>query len=470
MFEGIVNFMNMFFMYYIFTYAIIFFFSTIYSMIDLNESKLRKRYKNTIEIENESNYIPISVLIPAYNEETTVVDCIKSILGLDYPEFEVVVVSDGSTDMTPENIIEAFEMRQVVRPIRKLVNCKNEISTHEGTFNNGEKKIKITLVNKENGGKADALNMGINVARYPLVAALDADSVLQKDSLLNIVTPFMENETTVAVGGNIKVSNQVVIQNGEVKKVLVPKKYLVIMQMIEYYRVFLTTRVWFNKFNGNLIISGAFGVFKKKAAINVGGYDTTSVGEDMELVVKLHSFYRKHGLSYSIQYVPDAICWSQVPTKLKDLKSQRRRWHMGLIQSIWEHRYIFMKPTYGVVGVFSFLYFLIYELLSCIIEVVGLIFIIIAISFGYINMKFFFTFLLIYVIYSFIVSLAAIVLETYMFKGMITLKTALKFIIFSMIEPIGYRQFCSWFRLLGIVQYSKRHTSWGKITRQVHNK
>lgn len=460
MLKNIIDFINNLIMYYVFIYAVIFFVSTIFSMINLNDHILRKRYRNNIRIKNKANYIPVSVLIPAYNEETTVIDCIKSILNLDYREFEIVVINDGSTDNTEKVIIEEFNLTKVARPIRRLVDCKTELSIYEGGNN-----IKITLINKENGGKADSLNMGVNAAKYPFVACIDADSVLKKDSLMEIVTPFIENDKTIAAGGNIKVSNQVVIEDGEVKEVGDPKKWIVILQLIEYYRVFLTTRVWMNKFNGNLIISGAFGLFKKQAIVNVGGYNPNSIGEDMELVVKLHSFYRKNKIPYSIQYVPEAICWSQVPETIGDLKSQRRRWHMGLMESMFEHKYIFMNPTYGIVGVFSFLYYVIYELFSCVIEVFGLLFMFIAYEYGYMNMDFFITFFLIYFMYTSVVSIASIILEGYMFDTMLTLKTKVKLILFSFIEPFGYRQLCSFFRILGIFKFRSRKHAWDKIGR-----
>ncbi len=465
MLENIIDYINVAFMYYIFIYAVIFFISTIYAMISLQEAKERKKYSNNIRIKNKANYIPISVLVPAYNEEETVVQCIDSLLSLDYPEYEIIVINDGSKDRTEQVIIEHFNLQKVMRPVRRLVQSKDEISIYEGG-----KKIKITLINKANGGKADALNLGINASKYPFFVSLDADSILQKDSLSNIVIPFMEDEKTIAVGGNIKVSNQVVIENSEVVKVLPPKKWIIIMQTLEYCRVFLTTRVWFNRFNGNLIISGAFGLFKKQSVINVGGYDSQSIGEDMGLVVKLHSFYRKNKLAYSIQYAPHAICWSQVPEKLKDLRGQRRRWHIGLMQSLLEHKYIFLNMTYGLIGSFSFLYYLIYEMLSCVIEIVGFVFILIAYYTGFINIQFFITFIVVYVGYSFVISMAAIILDNYIFNNMFSSKIIFKLMIFSIIECFGYRQLCSMYRLSAIFLYRKRKYDWDKIDRKQHNK
>ncbi|WP_105617265.1 glycosyltransferase family 2 protein [Vallitalea okinawensis] len=465
MVENIIDYINQFFMYYIFVYAVIFFISTIYAINNLYQSMERKKYRNNLRVKNDANYVPISILVPAYNEEKTVVECISSILSLNYPEYEIVIINDGSSDNTEEVLIEEFNLHKVMRPIRRLVNSKNDRSIYEG----GD-RIKITLINKENGGKADALNLGINASRYPFFVSLDADSILQKDSLSNIVIPFMEDDRTIAVGGNIKVSNQIVLQNGEVAKVLTPKKWLIIMQMIEYYRVFLTTRVWFNQFNGNLIISGAFGLFKKDAVINVGGYDTQHIGEDMSLVVKMHSFYRKNKLSYRIQYAPNAICWSQVPERISDFKKQRRRWHIGLMQSLFEHKYIFLNTTYGLIGTFSFLYYLIYEMLSCVLDIVGVTFIILAYYTGFINIQFFVTFFVVYIGYSFVISAAAIILESYVFKDILNWRVILKLIFYSLIESLGYRQISSLYRLSALFQYRKRKHEWEKINRQRHHK
>lgn len=466
MLELVIDYLNVFFKYYIFIYALVFFISTIFSILELNEDKRKTRYLNDLSIKNEDNYVPISILVPAYNEEQTVLDCINSLVYLDYPEYEIIVIDDGSKDDTSNIVINEFNLKKVQRPIRRLIKCKKEECIYEEVIKNN---TKLTLVKKENGGKADALNMGINVSKYPLFVSLDADSILQRDSLSNIVIPFMEDDTTLAVGGNIKVANQVVLDKGQVIKVLPPKKLLVIFQTIEYYRVFLTTRVWFNSFNGNLIISGAFGLFKKSAAINVGGYDANTIGEDMELVVKLHSFYRKNQIPYNIKYSHKAICWSQVPETTKDLKGQRRRWHIGLMSSLFKHRYIFLNPKYGLVGVFSFLYFVVYELFSCLIDILGLVLIIVSYFTGLLNMEFLFVFLLVYIFYSIVISITSIMLENYIFKHILSIRIMLKLIVFSILESFGYRQLCSWYRVTGFIGYRKRKHQWSKISRKKQN-
>ena len=270
MLEFLVDSINNFFMIYIAIYAIIFFISTLSAIFVIEKNQSYRKYQHEIDSKNEDSLLPISILVPAYNEEQTIIDCIESNLYLDYPEFEVIVINDGSKDRTGDLVQEHFKLKRVNRPIRRVVPCQSEIDIYEGIIN---EKIKLTLVNKVNGGKADALNMGINLARYPLITSLDADSILQYDSLREIVMPFNRDNRTVAVGGNIKVSNQVILDRGRVVKYLTPKRFIVMMQLIEYYRVFLNTRVWLNLFNGNLLISGAFGLFRTDAVISVGGYD-----------------------------------------------------------------------------------------------------------------------------------------------------------------------------------------------------
>ena len=454
-------------MIYIVIYAIIFFISTISSIIELEKNRVYRKYEYTFGLKSEENSIPISILVPAYNESQTIIDCIESNIYLDYPEFEIIVINDGSTDEMGELVRQHFKLKEINRPIKRVVPCQKEISIYEGKIREG---INLILINKVNGGKADALNMGINVAKYPLIVCLDADSVLQYDSLSEIIVSFMKDSRTIAVGGNVKVSNQVVLDKGRVIEYLSPKKFIVMMQLIEYYRVFLNTRVWFNQFNGNLIISGAFGLFRKDAVIAVGGYDTNSVGEDMDLVLRLHSFYRKNQLPYRIGYEPRAICWSQVPSSLKDIKNQRRRWQIGLMTSLFNHRYMAFNFHYGFIGLFSYSYFIVYEMLSCLVDIFGLIFIMISYFTGFLNFSFFITFMLIYIIYNMVISIVAIKCEEFMFQGSLSFCDKMKLILFSIIENFGYHQLLSFYRLSDFIGYRQQKHQWKKINRVQHNK
>lgn len=295
-------------------------------------------------------------------------ETVKSLLALEYKLYEIVVVDDGSKDNTSQKLIEAFDMKPIRRPIHRKINCQTEEFVYESV----SEKVPLTLIRKKNGGKADSLNMGINACKFPYFICMDADSVLQYDSLSKISRPILEQENIVAVGGVVRPANSVTLDHGRVLNYKLPSNVLACMQVLEYDRSFLASRILFDKFNGSLIISGAFGLFKKDVVIAAGGYDHSTMGEDMELVVKLHEYCTLNEIPYCVKYATDAICWSQAPERLKDLCKQRKRWHLGLFQSMWKHKVMLFNAKFGAVSFVSFFYFLIYELLSPFIEIFGI--------------------------------------------------------------------------------------------------
>lgn len=459
---SIIYIINIFFFFYIFLYATVFFLTTLFSAFKLDDYFKGKSYMSYTVINNKANYIPISILVPAYNEEVTIVDSINSLLNLNYPSYEIIMINDGSKDQTVAKVISHFNLKKVSKPYRKLIPTNEALDIYEG---NG--KIKIILVDKVNGGKSDALNMGINVCSFPTFLCIDADSMLQSDALQKIVEPFLEDDQMVAVGGDVKISNNLVIDNGEILSIEKPEKLIVIFQMIEYLRVFLNSRISLNGINGNLIISGAFGLYNKQAVVNVGGYTNGLMGEDMEIIMKIHSFYLKNKISYKTSYVPDAICWTQVPEEVKVLKRQRRRWHVGLAQSLKRHRYMFLNPKYGLIGMVSFPYFLFFEYLTPFLEVIGLVTITLSFLLGIIDLNFFLFYLLVYMGFNIIVSMISIIIERYMFSSTMTNKITFQLILFSILESFGYRQIISLFRMGNI--FKKSH-NWGEMTRKEKRK
>lgn len=459
---SIIYIINIFFFFYMFLYATVLFLTTLFSAFKLDDYFKGKSYMSYTVINNKANYIPISILVPAYNEEVTIVDSINSLLNLNYPSYEIIMINDGSKDQTVAKVISHFNLKKVSKPYRKLIPTNEALDIYEG---NG--KIKIILVDKVNGGKSDALNMGINVCSFPTFLCMDADSMLQSDALQKIVEPFLEDDQMVAVGGDVKISNNLVIDNGEILSIEKPEKLIVIFQMIEYLRVFLNSRISLNGINGNLIISGAFGLYNKQAVVNVGGYTNGLMGEDMEIIMKIHSFYLKNKISYKTSYVPDAICWTQVPEEVKVLKRQRRRWHVGLAQSLKRHRYMFLNPKYGLIGMVSFPYFLFFEYLTPFLEVIGLVTITLSFLLGIIDLNFFLFYLLVYMGFNIIVSMISIIIERYMFSSTMTNKITFQLILFSILESFGYRQIISLFRMGNI--FKKSH-NWGEMTRKEKRK
>ncbi len=456
------NYVGIFFILYMVGYATFLFLAVAVGSSTLYRLKQRNILKNEL---HQEYYVPVTIIVPAYNEEVTIISTIRSLLSLDYHLYEIVIVDDGSTDSTAQLIQDTFHMRQLARPIRRMISCQQE----HAVFETQEFKVPITLVCKKNGGKADALNMGINISRFPYFVCMDADSVLQHDSLEKIVRPVLEDGSVVAVGGAVRPCNGAEIRNGRVISYHMPKKIILCMQVLEYDRSFLAARILFDRFNGSIIISGAFGLFKKSLVISAGGYDPTTVGEDMELVVKLHVFCRQHDILYRIRYATDAVCWTQAPETLKDLCKQRRRWHIGLFESMSRHRKILANRKYGLVGFISYLYFLLYELLSPYIELFGIMTVILAFVIDLINVPFMVLFFAIYVIYSAVLSLTAFFARIQTVDLKLTPGDILKAVGLCALEVSCLRFILSWVRATSLIGYRKKKYSWGKIRREKIN-
>ena len=462
MYDGIKLFLTIvgyFFIAYLIGYSTFLFLSVIVGSLDLYKRNRQEKFKSILPTDY---YLPISIIVPAHNEEITVVDTVRSLLALDYRSYEIIVVDDGSSDATSEVLAEAFGMHVVHRPIRRRIECRRE----ERVYETSAQKVPLTLIRKENGGKADALNMGINASTFPYFICMDADSVLQYDSLRRIAQPVLEDGKVVAVGGIVRISNDVELENGRVKRYRLPRSILAFMQVLEYDRSFLASRILFDRFNGSLIISGAFGLFKKDTVIAVGGYDNKTMGEDMELVVKLHEYCTINGIDYAIRYATDAICWTQVPERLRDLCKQRKRWHLGLFQSMYKHRVMFSNHRFGAVSFVSYLYFLIYELLSPFIEVFGVFTMVLAWWCDLINVPFMLLFFLIYAVFGGVLTLTAFFSRIYTADLSVSFRDGVKAVCLCLFELGLLRFILAWVRCTAFVGYKKKKLNWGRIERR----
>lgn len=459
----ILKYINIFFLIYLLFYATYLFLSVVVGAWNLYKLNKMRQIKNEIKHEY---YFPVSILVPAYNEEVTIVDSIESLLYLDYKLYEIIVVDDGSKDDTSKALIDHFQMRLVNHPIRKSLPCQEIEQVYEADG----LKVRLTLIRKKNGGKGDALNMGINVSQYPYFLCIDADSMLQKDSLERIVQPAMEDDRVVAVGGLIRVAQCISLEKGDVIGYHLPWNFLTSMQVMEYDRSFLASRILLDGFNGNLIISGAFGLFKKDIVIAAGGYDRNTLGEDMELVVRMHVFCQNNQIPYSIRYEPNAICWSQAPSSLGDLRRQRRRWHLGLFQSLMKHKKMCLNPRFGLVGSISYLYYLLYELFSPFIELIGWITMFASVYVGILNLPFMIGFYLMYAVYGAILTITAFFQRIYTQNLHIKLSDVIKAIIICLVENVFFRFVLDFVRATAFIGYWKKKNQWGKIKRVKHSK
>lgn len=306
----ILEIIEVFFVSYLIGYAIILMSSIILGSVSIYERKRKKELNNIINYDKD---LKISIIVPAYNEEITIIETIESLVNVNYKDYEIIIVDDESEDNTSEKVIKHCNLQKIERFIINKIKTKPIKSIYEGVY----KDVPIILVKKENGGKADSLNVGVNVSDYPWFICIDADSILQEDALQKIVQPIIEDTRVIALGGAIMINNGAIIENGKVKRYDMPKSILASLQAIEYNRTFLASRILFDKLNANLIISGAFGAFRKDVVIATGGYEPSTRGEDMELVIKLHKFCIDNKIDYIMKYVPDTICWTQAPEKLR---------------------------------------------------------------------------------------------------------------------------------------------------------
>jgi cellulose synthase/poly-beta-1,6-N-acetylglucosamine synthase-like glycosyltransferase len=405
---------------------------------------------------------PVSVILPAYNEEQSIVSSVRSLLAVDYPEFEVVIVNDGSTDKTLQTMVQAFDMVPFPEAYRKRLPTEAIQEVYASTS-----IPKLRMIDKANGGKADALNAALNCAHYPLFCAIDADCVLQSDSLSRVVRPFLEDARTVASGGVVRVLNGCTVKNGLLDKVDLPKGFLPGFQLVEYLRAFLFGRMGWSPFNALLIISGAFGVFYKERVIAIGGYREDTVGEDMDLVVRLHRKLREEKIPYRITFVPDPICWTEVPTDLKSLKSQRVRWQRGLAESLWPNLGLMFNRRAGVLGWLSIPFMLLFELFGPLIEFLGYIIMTVLWILGLVSLKVFLIFLLAAVGLGVLLSINAMMLEELSYHLYPKVSQRLKLMMWALLENLGYRQLTTLWRSIGLVRwmFKPRHRRWGTIQR-----
>lgn len=405
---------------------------------------------------------PITVIVPAYNEEANIAASVRSLLQLNYPEFEVIVVNDGSRDRTLDVLVEEFKLAVFPEAYRDRLRTKPIRAVYRSTIH-----PQLRIVDKANGGKADALNAGINGARYPLFCGIDADSILQRDSLERIVQPFLEDPLVIAAGGTIRIANGCKVRGGFLVAARLPKNPLALFQIVEYLRAFLFGRLGWSPLNALLVISGAFGLFDKETVIRAGGYRHDTIGEDMELVVRLHRLMRAQGQPYRITYVPDPVCWTEAPEDLRTLRNQRVRWQRGLSDSLWSNRGLLFSRRGGAVGWLAFPFMAVFEWLGPLVEVAGYLFTALAYALGLISSGAALALLFMAIGLGLLLSVTALLLEEISFHIYPRPGHMLLLALVAVAENFGYRQLNSWWRLVGLVRWARGgEAKWGEMTRR----
>ncbi len=419
----------------------------------------RLRYGKYQADMHPSLLLPVTMIIATYNEEDNIVETVKALLRQDYPDYEVVVVDDGSEDDTLGALIRAFDLERADLVYRKILGTSDVKA-----FYINPSMPNLTVVAKEHGGKADSLNAGVNVSRSPYICSVDADSILEEKAIRRLMRAIIEDpESVIATGGIVKILNGCKVRGGRIEELRLPEDSLSRFQIVEYMRSFLFGRAGWSAINSLLIISGTFSVVNKRALLEVGGYTTRTVTEDMDLILTLHERFVDKGRKYKILFVPDPVCWTEAPQTFKMLARQRRRWHMGLVQSILCHKGMLFNPRYSLVGLFSLPYQLLVEMLGPLVEVSGYVVVTICFALGIIDGRFFVLFLTMAILLGVLLSTGAILLEEMTYMRYPRKGDFITLIIYGILENFGYRQINSLWRTEALIKSLFGGRKWERV-------
>ena len=425
--------------------------------------RLRRRLDtaHVEELASAATLPPITLLVPMYNEGVVAVEAVHALLGVEYPTKEVLVIDDGSSDDTVARLAEAFDLEPVVRlPTAPIPHAAVQRAFRSRT------RPELWVLSKANGGgKADAVNAGLAYCRTPLFCMLDGDSLLARDALLRAVRPFLDDARTVAVGGTVGIVNGSRVRDGQVETLRMPRSWVARFQVLEYVRAFAAARTAWNHVGALLIVSGAFGLFRRDTVVALGGLDDETVGEDMELVLRIYRTLREAGTPFRIGYAPDAVSWTECPETLAVLGRQRDRWHRGLAQILWRHRTMLFNPRYGRAGTLAFPAYVFVEFLGPVVEAVGYVGLAVMLALGLVDVPLAVLLLALAVVLGVFQSVAAVALEQLAFRRYTRLRDVLLLMLLAVIENVGYRQLTVWWRLKGIVSYFQKKQAWGVMTR-----
>jgi cellulose synthase/poly-beta-1,6-N-acetylglucosamine synthase-like glycosyltransferase len=421
----------------------------------------RRRLVDYDEIARSPLTMPISMVVPAYNEGPVIVDSVRSLLGARHPTLEVVVVNDGSSDDTMDLLIEAFSLVQASRvPVARLETAevlRILVSPDDD---------RLVVIDKANGGKPDAINAALCYARYPLFCTIDADTLVEDDALLRLVRPFQVEPDTIACGGIVRVVNGCKVEGSRVVDVHMPRRLIENVQVVEYLRAFLAGRTGWARLGALLIISGAFGVFRRDLAVAAGGYDTKTVGEDAEFVVRLHRYCRDHGIPYKVSFLADPVCWTEVPRSFRVLCRQRNRWHRGLLETLIRHRGMIGRRRYGIVGLVGMPYFVLFEALGPLIETLGYAIAIASLALGLMNGSVALMLLVLSLTYGLVLSFGALIVEEHAFRRYRSWRCVGRMVLAAVVENFGYRQISNFVRAWSFVTLLRRSENhWGEMQR-----
>lgn len=457
------------FTYGVFAYSVailgFYIFIGLYSIGETRKYIRKSTFANYNILASSEHAPSLSILAPAYNEGATIIENVRSLLNIYYNNFEVIIINDGSKDDSLQKLVEVYDLEEVpyfveqalpTKPIRGIYKSRNPVYK------------KLVVVDKVNGGKADALNVGINVARNKYVVCIDVDCILEQDAMLKLTKPFLEigDKRVIATGGVVRIANSCEVEDGKIVRVLLPKQFLPRMQTLEYIRAFLLGRMAWSRMNGLLLISGAFGAFDREIVIKAGGYDTKTVGEDMELVVRMQRYMIDNKLPYHLAYIPDPLCWTEAPVSYKILGRQRNRWTRGTIETLRQHHKMFFNGKYGILGWVSYPYWFFFEFLAPIVEFTGFVVFLIFAFLGLMDWQFFAALLLFIYSFAAVFSVFAILMEVMTYNQYKKRREIASLMLTALVEPIFFHPFTVWSAVKGNIDLLRKKKSWGEMSRQ----
>ncbi|MFL9833409.1 sulfatase-like hydrolase/transferase [Chryseobacterium terrae] len=448
--------------------AIIYGWIGIYALGAVSKYKKENTFTDYNIIAANPNAPAFTIIAPAYNEGMTIVENVRSLLSLYYHNLEIIIVNDGSKDDSMQKLIEAYDLESMAY----FIQGKIETNKVRGVYKSKNPAFKkLIVVDKENGGKADALNVGVNISSGEYLVCIDVDCILEQDAILKLAKPFLEQKDKryIACGGVIRLVNNCVIENGKVVSVNMPRTLLGRTQALEYIRAFVLGRMAWSRASGLILISGAFGVFDRKIVLACGGYDRNTVGEDMELVVRMRKYMEEINEPYEVLTIPDPLCWTEAPETKDILKKQRNRWMRGTIETLWKHRKLMFNPKYKKLGMISLPYWFFFEFLGPLVEFSGYIIFIIFLFSGIISWSFFTILFALVISMGFLYSIYAILVDLVSHQVYTKRKDFLALITTAFSEPFYFHPIVVKAGVMGFVDYFKKSHGWGDMTRQGFN-
>ncbi|MEZ5175023.1 MAG: glycosyltransferase [Acidimicrobiia bacterium] len=459
---GFLTFVSLFFLVFYVALQVIMLVLAAGSAVFLRRERIVERFGRDQDMLDSDLAPPVSIVIPAYNEAAGIVESVRSLTMISYPRYEIVVANDGSSDDTLDLLVEAFDLEQMPYPLRVNIETAPIRGIYKSRHATG---VVLTVVDKENGGRADALNAAINAAQFPYVMATDADVIVDEDALIHSMRLIAEDrERVVAVGGNIRPLNGGTVRHGHIVDPGVPKSLIARYQVLEYVRSFIATKPAWAAINALPNVSGAFGIFRREIVTGLGGYTSGHFGEDLDLTMRIHRYCHDHGVPYRIRYAPNAVLWTEVPPTKAILRRQRIRWHRGLMTAVWDFRTSLFNPRHGTVGMLMWPFIVIFEFLAPIVEFTGYLMIPLALALGWVTPQTVVMLALMALFFGAFTSLLALVLDErygYFNDPMETLQ--LVGLVF--IENLGLRQMTVWWRIRAMIG-GRSTRVWGDMERR----